>query len=67
MSRLVTGDNHPSRPTRPLIGLSVLNLFGTFCELASDEVAQGGAVVPPVETPVLVAAVHANLEDGLLL
>ena len=42
-------------------------VFGTFCVLASDEVAQGGAVVPPVETPVLVAAVHANLEDGLLL
>ena len=31
-----------------------------FAELASDEVAQGGAVVPPVETPFLVAAVHSN-------
>ena len=35
-----------------------------FAELASDEVAQGGAVVPPVGTPFLVAAVHSNLEDG---
>ena len=31
-----------------------------FAKLASDEVAQRGAVVPPVETPVLVAAVHSN-------
>ena len=35
-----------------------------FAELGSDEVEQGGAVVPPVETLVLVAAVHTNLEDG---
>ena len=40
--------------------LEALHVFGTFCELASDEVAQGGAVVPPVETPFLVAAVHSN-------
>ena len=35
-----------------------------FAELGSDEVEQGGAVVPPVETLVLVAAIHTNLEDG---
>ena len=41
-----------------------IKIFNTclalFAELASDEVAQGGAVVPPVETPFLVAAVHSN-------
>ena len=41
-----------------------LGCLALFAKLASDEVAQGGAVVPPVETPFLVAAVHSNLEDG---
>ena len=51
----------------PNFGQKVPPCLALFAELASDEVAQGGAVVPPVETPALVAAVHANLEDGLLL
>ena len=49
-----------------------VDCLALFAKLASDEVAQRGAVVPPVETPVLVAAVHSNsgrwsdVEDTIL-